>query len=70
MNENIFVSAPINSIVSLRKPDRTPLATVAATFELKSAPLAARGPRTILADVKPFKNVALVVYESVTCLCL
>ena len=64
MNENLIVSALI-------KPSRSAftsqsdLTQLAAGFEQKPQPLSGQPERTILHDIRPFKNVVVIVYESV-----
>ena len=64
MNENFIVSAliePIRSVFS--SPSDLP--QLAARFEQKPQPLSGQPEKTILRDIRPFKNVVVIVYESV-----
>lgn len=68
MNENILVSSLVNPVrIAITHPNPVSLSLLAAEFEQKANPLfmQLKTERTILRDIKPFKNVVVVVYESV-----
>ena len=67
INENIVVGSLINTVRSAFSAGEHPLASLAAGFEQKAEPLSGKlkQNRTILRNAKPFKNVVVIVYESV-----
>jgi phosphoglycerol transferase MdoB-like AlkP superfamily enzyme len=67
MNENIVLGSLVNTVQSALSAGEPPFASLAAGFEQKAEPMSGqlKQERTILRDIKPFKNVVVVVYESV-----
>ena len=66
VNENILAGRLVAGIKSLFAKQDSESEKLAATFEQKPSPLNSQlsAPRQILDSVKPFRNVVLVVYES------
>jgi hypothetical protein len=67
LNENILVSPLINVVRSTHSADDPVLGSLAVKFDQKTEPLSAqlKLERVLVRDIKPFKNVVIVVYESV-----